>query len=97
MITLDLVFITQHILGISPFSSQYQVIAADVNNSETITTLDMVLIRKVILGKEQAFTVPSWVFTADADQLLTNLNADVDLDVIAIKKGDVNDTAIVCE
>jgi hypothetical protein len=47
--TYDLVIISRHILNIEPLGSPYKRIAADVNNSENITTMDMVEIRKLIL------------------------------------------------
>ncbi len=48
--TLDLVIIQRHILGYEPFTSPYQYIAADVNNSKSVTTYDMLELRKLILG-----------------------------------------------
>ncbi len=47
--TFDLVLISKHILNIERFTSPYKLIAADVNNSGTITTLDMVNLRRLIL------------------------------------------------
>ncbi|MCB0683863.1 MAG: hypothetical protein KDC32_23600, partial [Saprospiraceae bacterium] len=47
--TYDLVLITRHILGVDLLDSPYQIIAADANKSNTVSTLDMVDIRKVIL------------------------------------------------
>ncbi|MCB9284921.1 MAG: T9SS type A sorting domain-containing protein [Lewinellaceae bacterium] len=61
--TLDLVILQQHILGINPLTSPYKLIAADANRTGTITTTDMVEIRKVILHISQAFTNnTSWRF-----------------------------------
>lgn len=62
----DLVLLSQHILGIEYLSSTYLLIAADVNNSGSITTLDLIEIRKVILGLATNFpnNVPSWRFIA---------------------------------
>jgi len=61
--TFDLVLISKHILGIEPLSSAYQMEAADVNNSNSITTLDIVETRKLILGIVDTFPqVPSWRF-----------------------------------
>lgn len=61
--TLDLIYITRHILGIKPIETPTRLIAADVNNSKSITTLDIVLIRKLILGLDTRFAhVPSWRF-----------------------------------
>ncbi len=46
----DLVQISKHILSIEPFENPFQIIAADVNNSGSITTFDIVELRKLILG-----------------------------------------------
>ncbi|MCR9055399.1 MAG: T9SS type A sorting domain-containing protein, partial [bacterium] len=48
--TFDLVLISKHILGVGPLSTPYQRIAADVNNSGSITTLDLIQLRKLILS-----------------------------------------------
>jgi hypothetical protein len=47
---LTLVLINKHILGLEPLSSPYKMIAADANNSRSITTFDIVEMRKLILG-----------------------------------------------
>jgi len=55
--------ISKHILNVDPLDSPYQRLAADVNNSETITTLDMIQVRKLILNITSAFTNnTSWRF-----------------------------------
>lgn len=53
--TYDLLLISKHILGIMPLGSPYKMIAADVNRSGTITALDMLEIRKLILGVTDTF------------------------------------------
>jgi hypothetical protein len=59
--TFDLLQISKHILGIESFSSFYQMLAADINNSQTVTTFDIVEGRKVLLGISDTFlAVPSW-------------------------------------
>ncbi len=61
--TFDLVLINRHILGLEPLGSPYKMIAADVNNNRSITTLDILELRKLILGIYQ--TLPdntSWRF-----------------------------------
>ena len=61
--TFDLLLISKHILGIESFSNFYQVLAADINNSKTVTTFDIVEGRKVLLGITDTFVaVPSWRF-----------------------------------
>ncbi|MCI4650971.1 T9SS type A sorting domain-containing protein, partial [Phaeodactylibacter sp.] len=48
--TFDLVLISKHILGVEPLNSPYKRIAADANNSGSITTLDLIQLRKLILS-----------------------------------------------
>ncbi len=61
--TFDLIIIRRHILGIQVFDSPYKMIAGDVNNSRTISTLDMVLLQKLILGIDIKLTLnSSWRF-----------------------------------
>jgi hypothetical protein len=48
--TFDLVLINKHILGLEPLSTPYKMIAADANNSRSITTFDILELRKLILG-----------------------------------------------
>ncbi len=61
--TLDLIALTRHILGSQTFSTPYQYIAADINNSRSITTLDMIQLRKLILGLDSRFpNNTSWRF-----------------------------------
>jgi hypothetical protein len=61
--TYDLVLISRHLLLLEPFTSQYQVLAADITNSKTLTTFDVVEGRKVILGVYDTFPdLPTWRF-----------------------------------
>jgi uncharacterized repeat protein (TIGR01451 family) len=48
--TLDLVLIQRHILGLGDLESPYKMIAADINNSQSISSVDLVILRKIILG-----------------------------------------------
>jgi large repetitive protein len=48
--TYDLLLISKHILGVTTLNSPYKMIAADVNKSGSITTFDIVELRKMILG-----------------------------------------------
>lgn len=48
--TFDLVLISKHILGLEPLNTPYKMIAADANRSGSITTYDIVELRKLILG-----------------------------------------------
>ena len=61
--TFDLILISQHILGLTPLSSPYKMVAADVNNDQQVTTLDIIELRKNILGFSDDFTNNmSWRF-----------------------------------
>lgn len=61
--TLDMVFITKHILGVDPLDSPLKLIAADANNSNGVSTLDMVYLKLVILTLEDGFpNNTSWRF-----------------------------------
>lgn len=53
--TLDLIMMQQHILGTEEFESPYQYIAADVNKSRSVTSLDIIELRKLILGTYDTF------------------------------------------
>jgi hypothetical protein len=61
--TLDLVLIQKHLLGRAKLSSPYKMIAADANKSGHLTALDLVEIRKLILGIQERFQHnTSWRF-----------------------------------
>jgi hypothetical protein len=61
--TYDLVLISKHILGITPLGSPYKLIAADANANGSVTTFDIVELRKLILGIDTVFAHnTSWRF-----------------------------------
>lgn len=70
--TFDLVVMSKHILSIQPLKSPYKLIAADVNNSGSVTTLDVISLRKVVLNIDTKFqNNTSWRFIP-ADHLFAN-------------------------
>ena len=87
--TLDMVFIARHILAIDTFTQAYQPLVADVNQSGTITTFDMVVIRQLILGVINEFPAPSWIFMPNAIEIssIAELGA---LNFQGFKMGDLN-------
>ncbi|MCC6413928.1 MAG: hypothetical protein IT270_19925, partial [Saprospiraceae bacterium] len=108
--TFDGVIILKHILGIDNFDYPHQLIAADVNNSKSVTTFDIADMRKLLLGVYDEFpNNTSWRFY-DADHVFPNpanpfvpafpetisFNGDpmAPIDFKAVKIGDVNCTAI---
>ncbi len=61
--TYDIVLMSKHVLGIELLDSPYKMIAADVNKSNEISTLDMLQLRKVILFIDDEFqNNTSWRF-----------------------------------
>jgi hypothetical protein len=61
--TYDIVLLSKHILQLELLDSPYKMIAADVNKSGGITTLDMVELRKLILFINEEFANnSSWRF-----------------------------------
>lgn len=65
--TFDRVLIARHILGIQKLDSPYKIIAADVNNSGSVTIMDMIVLQQTILNMSTTFpNNTSWRFI-DAD------------------------------
>jgi hypothetical protein len=72
--TLDLVLIQKHILGLQLLNSPYKAIAADINSDEQISAIDLVELRKLILGITSKLpNNNSWRFV-DASQTFANAN-----------------------
>lgn len=108
--TYDMVLISRHILGSFKLQSPYSMIAADANKSGSITSFDVVEIRKLILGIYHDFpNNTSWRFVDKAFDFPNDDNpfqtsfpeqiCNVTLDsfpynMVAIKVGDVNGSAI---
>jgi hypothetical protein len=70
--TFDLILISRHILGLEPLSTPYKIIAADANRSGTVTTFDIVELRKLILGSYSELpNNKSWRFV-DKNQVFSN-------------------------
>ena len=79
MSTLDLVDIQRHLLGLDPLDSPYKMIAADANNSESLTAIDLVEIRKLILGLYLEFpNNASWRFV-DKDFVFSSQGQMIDI------------------
>ena len=60
---IDIALIQSHILGKNLLNSKYKYIAADVNGDGNISALDLVYIKRMILGIDTIFPVKKlWVF-----------------------------------
>lgn len=66
--TMDMILIQKQILGLNQIQSPYSLIAADIDNSGGISTLDLIRLRRIVLNKDQEFPAgnTSWRFI-DAD------------------------------
>jgi hypothetical protein len=109
--TLDLVMIQRHILGLQKIESPYKLLAADVNNSRSITAGDLVSLRKLVLGVTNEFdNNTSWRFVPTSYEFsdpnnpfdypfkvnLDSLYEDKDnVNFTAVKVGDVNGSVVV--
>ncbi len=99
--TLDLVLIQKHLLGVQPFESNKLLIAADINNSESVSALDLIELRKAILGIYTEYpNNSSWRFfdRQNVPELIWNWQETIEvtqntigsIDFEGIKIGDVN-------
>lgn len=107
---LDLVLIQKHILGLAPFVQPMQFVAADVNQDSKINSLDLVELRKVILGIHEKFSNnTSWrlipessaksginpLFWHDKVQLDPGYDDIHDLNFIPVKTGDIDGSPVI--
>jgi len=106
--TADLIAIQSHIVGLRVLESPYKVIAADINNDESVSVLDVVVLRNVILGISRRFSNnTSWRFVDEKQEFpdvtqpwpfteildYQMLSTDrTDENFIAVKIGDLNAT-----
>jgi len=106
--TFDLVLTSKHILNLAPYHSFYSILAMDTNGSQTVTVFDILITRQLVLGSLNSFPTSSWKFLeamSDPTDFSTpppvnTLSVTVTegetkvLDIIAVKTGDVNDSAV---
>lgn len=61
--TLDVILLQRHILGITLINDPYLLIAADINKSKSISALDVIQLRKLVLNIDTRFSNnTSWRF-----------------------------------
>lgn len=97
----DVLKIQRHILGLEELENPWQMVAADVNNSGSITVLDILEIRKIILGLQDNFNNnTSWRFTEkdyifqSQFPLKENFDAKISIDACSDEAYNVNLIAI---
>ena len=101
--TTDLIQIQNHILNLRPFEDPFKLVAADVNNDGKVTSIDLVILKQLIIGQREDLPAfdSAWKFLYTGDSAgvrnmddtnigLTDLSEDTYVDVRAIKVGDVN-------
>ena len=105
--TQDALLIQRHILGMLPLSSPYQIIAADVNNSSAVTTLDIASVNAMIIGNitsfpgnrlwafvpaSHNFSNPQNPFPFPSSKSYTSASYQTGEDFIGMRLGDVNNS-----
>ena len=106
--TLDLIIIQRHILGMQDLDNPYDLIAADVDKSEHISAIDLIQLRKLILGiYDELPENDSWVFLPEDHKFVDPLTpwsypdhmyiddmsiAHDNSNFIGVKIGDVNNS-----
>jgi hypothetical protein len=109
--THDILLIQKHILGVKELDTPYKLLAADVNNTKTITARDIADLRKVVLGIKDNFPNQKiWRFFSTKypfadesepwdgkEQLqMKDLSDQFDkLNFVGVKTGDVDNSANV--
>ena len=109
--TLDLVFISQHIVSSIEFDNAYDVIASDVSGDGRVSALDLTELKRLILGvTDQLANVAPWTFIKKDQVFFDELNPwplvldNTILDLsnnmmsesfIGVKMGDVNQSASI--
>jgi hypothetical protein len=105
--TLDIVLMQRHILNVQPFQSPYTIIAADVDGSQTVTNMDMILTKALILqnisnypgnavwnfvNSDYVFANPQIPFPFETARAYSSVQQLSAQDFIGVKLGDVNDS-----
>lgn len=67
--TFDLVLTDKHILGIEEFTNPFLLFAVDLDGSKSVSVMDLVLLRRAILGIDINFPVDSWQFFSTDAQI----------------------------
>jgi len=95
--TLDIIKIRKHIIASEMFDSPYKYIAADVDQSGTISTLDLIQTRKLILGLIDDFpNNESWRFVPVTHEFAIGENPlTIDYPEIAVVPSDADNKAQV--
>ena len=95
--TQDLLAISKHILGKETLENEFQKEAADANGDGKISVIDLIAVRKLILGKVDSLSVSQpWIFynqQMEGSSELQLPNYHDQLNFTGVKIGDVNGDA----
>lgn len=103
--TFDIIVGVKHILGVQPFTTPFQQLAADVNNDGSVSTLDLVFMRQLILNLTNTFPGGQFYLFATSDYdpaagtgavaplNISDLQEDLTIDFVQVKLGDLNGSA----
>ena len=108
--TLDIVHLQKHVLGVEALNSPYKIIAGDVDNNHQLSAVDIVTLRRLVLGIDEGFKkntswkfiLKSFIFANPAApfdfpepyKMPSMEQTEVKVDFIGVKIGDLNLTAI---
>ena len=110
--TLDLILIQNHILGNDRLENGFELIAGDINNDKVISAIDLVLLRKLILGIDtEVKSNKSWRFSLRSQNVgamsledaiqedydIISLSEAMNVNWTGIKIGDISGNAIANE
>ena len=103
--TLDLIHIQRHVLGLESFDAFTELVAADINKDDKIDVMDLLELRKLLLGIYENFPQnTSWRFLdahkkytllSDIDDQMTIRTLGEEINLEGIKVGDVNQSYIL--
>ena len=103
--TYDLVLISKHILQIAPFPTPFHFLIADVNSDGSVSTLDLLIMRQLILFINTSWPGGfTWHFATEDYNLnppsgsvdvinINTLNDDEVINFVGVKIGDMNQSA----
>ncbi len=88
--TIDITLMVRHILGITLLDEDYKLIAADINEDDKISGIDIVALRKVILGLSNFPNGNVWKFNPPSIPLSLDPGNTINLNTVGIKIGDLH-------
>ncbi len=103
--TVDMITLQNHLLGVSVIENEHKLIAADVNRDGRLSSADLILMKRMIIGQISTFPEyeTPWVFKllnqadvmqiSDTKFITEELYENVHMDLVAIKLGDIDGSA----